>query len=192
MGYYEHLCALLAPLGAYRLDGGVSGAELSAAGDALDTAAEALALAERESCLATAEDEGLSRAEALFARVGARLSAQERRAAIASLSAIGEDGFTIAAMNAAIAGCGVAASVEERADGGLRVRFPGVAGAPQEFEKIKRILFDILPCHLAVEFYLAYLTWRECGERGTTWADIEDAEHTWESFEESFAEAVDE
>ena len=42
---------------------------------------------------------------------------------------------------------------------------------------------DVLPCHLGVEFYFRYLTWQECEALGTTWAAVEAAEHTWESFE---------
>lgn len=188
MGYYDHLCALLAPMGVYRLDGGVGASELLAAASALDAAAAVLDDAERECCLMTAEGEGLLRKEALFSRVGARGSAQERRAAIAALSAIGEDGFTPAAMNAALSGCGIAATVEETAAGALRVRFPGTVGRPQEFEKIERIALGILPCHLAVEFYFDYLTWSQCEDAGYTWAMLEEAEHSWKSFEESFAE----
>lgn len=192
MGYYEYLCALLAPMGVYRLDDGVGASELMASAAALDAAADALGEAERECCLLTAAGEGLTRMEALFSHVGARASEAERRAAIASLCAIGEDGFTVPKMNAALLGCGVRATVEERADGVLRVRFPDVVGQPQDFAKIERIVLDILPCHLAVEFYLAYLTWRQCAERAYSWGGIEEAEHTWKSFEESFAATVSE
>ena len=152
MGYYDYLCALLAPLGVYRLDGGMSGAELYAAGAALDAAAEKMEHAERESCLALAEDEGLSRREALLSRVGALTSGAARRRAIESLFSIGEDGFTPAAMNAARYGCGVRATVEELDTHTLRVRFPDVAGEPDEYEKVCEILLSLLPCHLAVEF----------------------------------------
>ena len=73
MGYYNYLCELLRPLRVYRLDeGSLSGAELYAAGEGLDAAAEALEKAAREGVLMTAEDEGLSRRERLFSRVGAR------------------------------------------------------------------------------------------------------------------------
>lgn len=189
MGCYDYLCALLAPLGVYRLDGGVSGAELFAAGAALDTAAEKMDYAERESCLATAEDEGLSRREALLSRVGATGDTAHRRRAIESLFSIGEDGFTLGAMNAAISGCGVRATVEELGADTLRVRFPDVAGEPDEYEKVRAILLSLLPCHLAVEFYLEYLSWRECEGDGTTWQSVEEAEHTWRSFGESFAQS---
>ena len=44
MGYYNYLCELLRPLRVYRLDeGSLSGAELYAAGEGLDAAAEACA-----------------------------------------------------------------------------------------------------------------------------------------------------
>ena len=54
MGYYNYLCELLRPLRVYRLDeGSLSGAELYAAGEGLDAAAEALEKAVREQiCLA--------------------------------------------------------------------------------------------------------------------------------------------
>ena len=52
MGYYNYLCELLRPLRVYRLDeGSLSGAELYAAGEGLDAAAEALEKAAREGVL---------------------------------------------------------------------------------------------------------------------------------------------
>ena len=90
MGYYNYLCELLRPLRAYRLDeGSLSGAELYAAGEGLDAAAEALEKAAREGVLMTAEDEGLSRRERLFSRIGARTTPALRRLAIASLLRVG-------------------------------------------------------------------------------------------------------
>ena len=68
-------------------------------------------------------------------------------------------------------------------EGCLRVIFPEVIGIPAEFEQIRDIILDILPCHLEVEFYFRYLTWEECERAGYTWADVEAAEHTWESFQ---------
>ena len=87
MGYYNYLCELLRPLRVYRLDeGSLSGAELYAAGEGLDAAAEALEKAVREGVLMTAEDEGLSRRERLFSRIGARTTPALRRLATASRS----------------------------------------------------------------------------------------------------------
>ena len=130
MGYYNYLCELLRPLRVYRLDeGSLSGAELYAAGEGLDAAAEALEKAAREGVLMTAEDEGLSRRERLFSRVGARTTPALRRLAIASLLRVGGDGFTLEAVNQTISGCGVrAVAAETDEQGVVRVTFPQVAG----------------------------------------------------------------
>ena len=53
------------------------------------------------------------------------------------------------------------------------------------FDRIERIVLDIMPCHLLTEFYFRYLTWRECEQQGFTWQSVEDAQHTWESFQKA-------
>ena len=129
MGYYNYLCELLRPLRVYRLDeGSLSGAELYAAGEGLDTAAEALEKAAREGVLMTAEDEGLSRRERLFSRVGARTTPALRRLAIASLLRVGGDGFTLEAVNQTISGCGVRAVAAETDEQGVVRDLPAGSG----------------------------------------------------------------
>ena len=185
MPYYEFLCELLSPLRVYRTERGtVSGSELYAAGEALDEAADALEHAEREGILPLAEGEGLSRRERLFSRCPASPTTALRREAIAALSRINDDCFTLDAINATISGCGIHARAEETESAGvIRVSFPNTAGVPEEFERIRRIVLDIIPCHLLTEFYFRYLTWAECEEREMTWDSVEAAEHTWHSFE---------
>ena len=187
MGYYSYLCELLRPLRVYRLEeNSLSGAELFAAGGGLDTAAEAIEKAGREGCLMTAEDEGLARRERLFSRIGVRTTPELRRLAIASLMRVGGDGFTLAAVNETISGCGVrAVAAETEEKGTVRVTFPQVAGEPEDFARIRDIILEIMPCHLAVEFYFRYLTWEECEAAEWSWSRIEAAEHTWESFEKA-------
>ena len=184
-GVYEaYLIRMLAPLGLYDLNGVQNRSELSALGGKLDEVGALLDTVERESLLATAEGEGLDRREALFARKPAALTAEERREAIAALLRIGEDSLTPEAVNDTLSGCGIRARAEEKA-GGLRVTFPGTVGVPPEFGQIRRIILDILPCHLETEFYFRYLTWAECEAMGYTWQQAETAAHTWESFQES-------
>lgn len=187
MGYYHYLCELLRPMRVYRLEEeSISGAELFAAGGGLDEAAEVLEKAAREGLLMTAEDEGLARRERLFSRIGARTTPELRRLAIASLMRVGGDGFTLRAVNETIGGCGVRAVAEETDKAGtVRVTFPQVAGEPEDFERIREIILEIMPCHLAVDFYFRYLTWAECEAAGWTWNGVEAAEHTWESFEKA-------
>lgn len=182
--YERYLIRLLAPLGLYDLNGAQNRSELAALGAALDGVSALLDTVERESLLNTAEDEGLSRREALFARKPASSTTQERRDAIAALMRIGEDSLTPEAVNDTLSGCGIRARAEEKA-GGLRVTFPGTVGVPSEFGQIRRIILDILPCHLETEFYFRYLTWAECEAMEYTWQQAETAAHTWESFQES-------
>ena len=183
--YYEYLCELLEPLRVYTTQRGtISGGELYAAGAALDEAADALERAERESVLPLAEDEGLLRRERLFSCCPASPTTALRREAIAALSRIQDDCFTLEAINATISGCGIRAVAEETDQAGvIRVRFPDTAGVPDGFERIRQIVLDIIPCHLDTEFFFRYNTWAECEARGTTWGGVEAAAHTWRSFE---------
>ena len=103
--------------------------------------------------------------------------------AIAALLRISEDSLTPEAINDTLTGCGIRARAEEKADGSLRVVFPRTAGVPAEFDQIRKIILDILPCHLEVEFYFRYLTWAECEAAEYTWDEVETAQHTWESFQ---------
>lgn len=184
-GYTEFLKALLRPLGVYDLTAGTAGeSELYALGAGLDTAGGKLEYAERESITATAEGEGLSRREALFARRPAADTAAQRRTAIYALLQIDGDSFTLNAINQTISGCGIKARALETTESGkIRVIFPEVAGVPAEFSRIQKIILDIIPCHLETEFYFRYLTWLECETHGYTWSAVEAVEHTWESFE---------
>lgn len=179
-----YLRDLLAPLGIYDLtERSVSGAAVCALGTGLDDVSDRLEEIEREALTATAEDEGLDRREALFARRPAAVTAEDRRAAIAALLQIDGDSLTPEAIDRTIRGCGIKARAIEMGDGQLRVIFPEVAGEPEGFPQIQKIILDILPCHLGVEFYFRYLTWEECEAAGYTWAQVEAAGHTWESFQ---------
>jgi len=182
--YEAYLRALLGPLGIYNLsDGTINSAELAALGAGFDEIAGRLAAVEREALTATAEDEGLDRREALFIRRPAAVTPKERRAAISALLQIDGDSLTPKAINLTLQGCGIKARAIELGNGMLQVIFPEVAGVPDEFEQIREIILDILPCHLEVSFYFRYLTWEECERAGYTWEAVEAAEHTWESFQ---------
>ena len=182
--YEAYLRRLLEPLGVYDLGADtVNGAELAALGAGLDEAGGRLDLTEREALTATAEDEGLRRREALFARRPAAFTPEKRREAIAALLQIDGDSLTPEAIDRTLGGCGIRARAVELGAGKLRVIFPETAGIPPEFEQIREIILEILPCHLEVEFYFRYLTWAECERSGYTWAAVEAAGHTWESFQ---------
>ena len=176
--------ALLAPLGLYDLSAGTRNeAELFALGGALDGVDAALETAEREALVSTAVGEGLTLREALLPWRPAAETLAERRAAIRALHGIDGDSLTLAAVNRAIQGCGIRARVQETGVGTVEVWFPGQKGVPARFERIRRILLDILPCHLAVRFCFRYLTWEEFEERALPWAAVEAAGTTWEGLE---------
>ena len=187
MGYYDYLRELLEPLRIYSFaQGSLSGAELRAAGEALDRAEAALERAEREAVLETAEDEGLTLRERLFARCPVNVTTDLRRRAVAALSRINAGNFTLADINRSISGCGIYALASETDSRGLiEVCFPHTAGKPEGFEQIEKIILDIIPCHLETYFRFRYLTWEECEEARWSWTLLEQGEHSWESFEKA-------
>ena len=182
--YANYLQALLEPLGIYNFEtGGIQQAELAALGTELDRISNRLEQAEREGNTATAVDQGLSRREALFLHRPAAATAEDRRAAIAALLQMDGDSLTPSAINLTLRGCGIKAWAQEKGNGCLRVLFPEVAGIPEEFERIRTIILEILPCHLAVEYFYKWFSWRELEalfadwrtleERGLSWAELE-------------------
>lgn len=185
MGYSEYLRELLRPLGVYDLTAGsLSNSELEAMGTGLDGAETAADYAQRECITATAEEEGLSRRESLFAHRPVQVSVSLRREAIHALLQISGDCFTLEAINRAIQGCGIKAEAQETDQWGhIRVIFPNVAGVPEEFDQIRQVILDIIPCHLETEFYFRYLTWAELEARAWTWEIIHQAGYTWHTLE---------
>lgn len=183
--YELYLKELLRPLGIYDLaDTSVSGAELYALGAGLDALSGQLETAERESLIPTAEGTGLEMREALFARKPAAVGTKQRRAALCALLQIDGDSLTLADINRTIQGCGIRAEAKETGVAGhICVTFPDVAGEPEHYGQIQKIVSDIIPCHLETEFYLRYLTWLECEGRDYTWAAVEAAGNTWKTFE---------
>ena len=183
MSYTQYLKELLRPLGVYDLEAPFNAGELEGAGAALDGVDDALEEDLRESGLTTAESWGLERTAGLFARRPVAENPRALAAALAALLRIGDDSFTLAAINDPIAGCGIAARVEETGVGTVTVSFPGVVGVPAGFGQMERIIGDILPVHLAIRYFFRYLTWAELEETFSCWQDIEDRGLTWDSLE---------
>lgn len=184
MSHAAYLKELLRPLGIYRLEGGPGAGELTAQGAELDAVAAELEEIEREMLIATAEDEGLEAIESLLARRPVAATLERRRAALAALLRVGGDSFTLAAINDNLAGCGLnAVASETGAAGYVEVRFPDVPGIPEGFEEMRKIIEDILPCHLGIEYVFWYITWAMMEEKFDTWGDIEAGGYTWEELE---------
>lgn len=184
MSYAEYLKDLLRPMGVYRLEGSVNGAELESLGAALDAVQERLEAIHREADLTTAGREGLARVESLFSRRPVTEDTERLRAALAALLRVGGDSFTLKAINDNLAGCGLNAVASEGTQPQtVEVRFPEVPGIPDGYEEMRKIIEDILPCHLAVEYVFWYITWAMMEERFSTWGDLERLGLSWEELE---------
>lgn len=183
-GHAERLWELLLPLGPYSRQGVYTAGELAGEGSALDGVEAALDELEREAMLDTAEGDGLEKLESLLTHRPVAETPEQRRAALSALLRIGGDSFTLAAINDNIRGCGLNAQVSETDDPGVvEVRFPDVPGIPEGFEQLRRIIEDILPAHLRVDYVYWYITWKMMERRFKTWKDIEDKSYTWEELE---------
>ena len=183
MSYAQYLRELLRPLGVYDLKAPFNAGELDSAGMALDGAETGLEEVLREASLTTAEDWGLERIAGLLSRRPLADTPGALGTALAALLRISGDSFTLAAINDTISGCGIPAKVTETGVGAVQVSFPGTAGVPEGFEQLTRIIEDILPAHLGIEYWFWYLTWGELEQKFSCWQDIEDRGLTWEGLE---------
>ncbi len=183
MSYADYLRELLRPLGVYDLNAPFNGGELDAGGAALDGVEGALDELHREADLTAAESWGLERLAGLFARRPVAEDVPGMREALAALLRIGGDSFTLAAINDTLLGCGIYARAEEQGVGAVVVSFPKQPGVPAGFPQMKKIIEDVLPAHLAIEYWFWYLTWNEVEGFFHTWQDIEDKGLTWEQVE---------
>ena len=184
MSCAEKLTELLRPLGIYDWEAGVfQKAELEAVGAALDGCGDLLDLIEREMNLATAEGEGLTMVEDLLPHRPVTDKLERRRSALAALLRIGGDSFTLDAINDTITGCGVPAVVKEVGKEQVSVSFPGVAGEPDNFQELKKLIEDILPAHLGIEYIFWFLTWQELEDNFPNWQSIQGRELSWTRLE---------
>ena len=183
MSHAQYLRDLLRPLGVYDLEAPFNGGELDAQGKALDGVMAWTDEVQRESSLVTAEDWGLENIARLFVRRPVATEPRKLAAALAALLRISGDSFTLDAINDTISGCGIPAVVEELGQERVSVSFPGVAGEPEGFEDMKKIIEDILPTHLGIDYNFWYLTWAELEANFPSWQSIEDLDLSWTGLE---------
>ena len=173
MGYYEYMIRQLQPLRLYALETGVGAEDLRAVGAMLDAIEAAMEHTEKESCVLSAEDEGLAAVERLLPYVPAYTDLAARRAALAALLRIDGRSFTLSALRDTLSGCGVTAVVDEGEEHYVvTVRFPDTMGEPENFEQLRPRIEAILPCHLEIRYLLRWLLWQEL-ERIPSWAVLE-------------------
>lgn len=183
MSYADYLKDLLRPLGVYELDGTLNGAELESQGGEMDGVETYLETLHREADLTRARGKGLDAVEGLFSRQPVTRDPERRRAALAALLRVSGDSFTLSAINDNLAGCGLNAVAQESGEQTVAVSFPEVPGIPDGFEQMRKIIEDILPCHLEVEYVFWYVTWGLMEQKYPKWAELEAVGATWEELE---------
>lgn len=181
MKHLENLVELLRPLGVYDLrEGRLNRGELEAYALWLDEGLDGLDDTAREMVLTTAADFGLEQVEALLPYRPASPTVELRRKALAALLRIGGDSFTVEAINDTLAGCGINAKAEETDQPGyVEVYFPDVAGIPEEFDRLRAIIEEILPCHLEITYVFWYRTWGELKAMLSTWGNAMATGKSW-------------
>ena len=179
--FEDCLVELLRPLGVYDLrPGTINRGELAAYGGRLDHGEGELERTYREMNLATAEDFGLERVEALLPYRPVCATARQRREALAALLRISGDSFTPEAVNDTLKGCGLNAQAEEGGRPGyVKVYFPDVAGIPEGFDRLRLIIEEILPSHVDITYVFWYNTWAMVAERHPTFGDAADTGLSW-------------
>lgn len=171
----ENIKELLRPMGVYKLEESYLGAELECVGGALDRLEEELERVQREMCLLTAREDGLEQMAKLFARRPATNQPEQLAQALAALGRIGADSFTCRALNDTLSGCGLNVRVLETEQvNTVMVQFPDVAGIPEEFERIRGLVEDILPAHLLVRYMFWYQSWQQMEQRQMTWRELQE------------------
>lgn len=181
LSFEDYLVSLLHPLGTYDLrTGTINRGELAAYGGELDGAQEHLEHTAREMNLATAQDFGLERVEALLPYRPVCTTVARRREALAALLRISGDSFTPEAINDTLRGCGLNARAEEGDQPGyVRVYFPDVAGIPEGFDQLRTIIEEILPSHVDITYVFWYNTWAMVAKRHPTFGDAADTGLSW-------------
>ena len=67
--------------------------------------------------------------------------------------------------------------------GVVEVSFPDVPGIPDGFEDMRKIIEDILPCHLEIRYVYWYVTWARMEEQFPRWNGLEGSGLSWEELE---------
>ena len=192
MNSAQEMRNLLEPLGTYRWEGSFQWAELCCLGAALDQCGRELEDIQREMSLSAAEEEGL---EAICSLLAHRPMAQNPvalRKALTALLNIRDGSFSLQAVNDNLSGCGLVATAVELGEPDiLRVHFPQVPGIPEDFSKIQKIIENIIPCHLEIEYWFWYITWTQLERKIASWAQLEGLGLSWKALE-TYVEQISE
>lgn len=186
MGYssFGRMRALLEPLRLYDFEReGISPAELRAAAAAIDGFEDALGKLMLELSPTTAGEDGISLYEDLLDLHPPGDLEARRRGVLALMSFDGRS--NIDSLRSLLAACGLEVAVSESssADQVVEVAFPGVAGVPDDFDRVQSIIERMLPCHLEVQYIYNYITWKIFEKYFRKWSTLEDSGYSWQELE---------
>ncbi|NCC67988.1 MAG: DUF2313 domain-containing protein [Clostridia bacterium] len=182
--YPDCLKQLLEPLGIYDLESGAGAAELEIIGGELNKIFDFFETLICEILPATASGYGLEAYETLLPYRPAYLTTADRRRAVEALLRIRDGCFSRALLQETISGCGLTAEIAEADQAStLIIRFPQNRGIPDNIEQLKSRITQIVPCHLAVEYYYIYSSWQEIMALAETWAEAQTLCECWKKLE---------
>ena len=184
MDYVKALIDILSPLRIYNLESGMGAAEIGALGASLNEMCAVFEELERECFVQTAEGYGLVLTEKLLPMAPSSATAEERRAALAALTAVDDGCFTLSDINRQLKGCGVDAAARETEDKYLvEISFPGLRGVPVNIAELAARIDMLLPCHIGTRYVYVYIVWGEAETWFSEWSRIEERGFTWAEFE---------
>jgi hypothetical protein len=184
VNYTDYLKQILMPLGIYDLESGLGAQELAVIGEQMDTIFDALEEIRREAFLASAESYGLTNFMNALPFTPASLTLEDERRAVMALLRIRGGCFTLPMLQDTVSGCGLKATIEESTEPmTVLVRFPQNRGVPENFEKLKRRISEIVPCHLKTDFQFIYSSWEELMAKLKTWGEAQERVGTWKEIE---------
>lgn len=184
MGYFDYLKQILRPLGIYDLENGIGAEELRAIGNQLDQVFSALEELCAEALPATAEGYGISMLEQLLPYRPAYITPEDARRAIMALTRIRQGCFTVEQLNDTLYGCGLSAEIAQTGTPmKAQVSFPQNRGVPQEMERLKARVEQIVPCHLEIEYIYLFPLWSELMSGFSSWGQLGTGEMSWRDLE---------
>lgn len=74
--------------------------------------------------------------------------------------------------------------IEDNAKYTVKIKFVGTRGVPANLEDFKKMLSQIIPAHLVIEYVFTYMTWKEFNSYDKTWKQWEDLRLNWKEFTE--------
>ena len=181
MSYGNYLKNLLRPLGLYRLENSVNGAELETYGTQLDGCETHLDTTQREQLPISAEEIGLERFQALLKYRPIGKSTAELQQILPQLLYPVNTPSTLEQINQTIQSYGIEAQVQETAQKYVvEVRFPHLAKHLDILDFMRRIVADILPCHLKVIWQNSDVEWSVLSNGTHIWSDFDNGTNTWQ------------